>query len=207
MSSNQKGKATFSFPPKRTLTPWGLLSKRWRDPGGVCGWGWATTPESTPNPRNTRYWTSGSAVAPSTVRAWEEEAFKCIVSCSQFFWFCLDIKGTDGCQFSDILHSLHENSRHWLVGSSVFPLLGYSLSDIPVKAKRSALNYSLPITFNKSCESECKQIHNSYRPQSHMSTSNMRRLFVAPLQSPNMVTSVHLFQKCNSLHLPSLHPY
>ncbi|KAK9532861.1 hypothetical protein VZT92_010226 [Zoarces viviparus] len=26
---------------------------------------------------------------------------------------------------------------------------GYSLSDIPVKAKRSALNYSLPITFNK----------------------------------------------------------
>uniref|UniRef100_A0A8C4ESC6 General transcription factor IIIC, polypeptide 5 n=1 Tax=Dicentrarchus labrax TaxID=13489 RepID=A0A8C4ESC6_DICLA len=26
---------------------------------------------------------------------------------------------------------------------------GYSLSDLPVKAKRSALNYSLPITFNK----------------------------------------------------------
>ncbi|KAE8284854.1 General transcription factor 3C polypeptide 5 [Larimichthys crocea] len=26
---------------------------------------------------------------------------------------------------------------------------GYSLSDMPVKAKRSALNYSLPITFNK----------------------------------------------------------
>lgn len=33
--------------------------------------------------------------------------------------------------------------------SSFFQPLGYSFSDMPVKAKRSALNYSLPITFNK----------------------------------------------------------
>lgn len=38
------------------------------------------------------------------------------------------------------------------VGSSFWPLLGYSSSDMPVKAKRSALNYSLPITFNKAGE-------------------------------------------------------
>lgn len=32
------------------------------------------------------------------------------------------------------------------------PFIGYSLSDLPVKAKRSALNYSLPITVNKTGE-------------------------------------------------------
>lgn len=35
---------------------------------------------------------------------------------------------------------------------SFLPLLGYSVSDMPVKPKRSSLNYCLPITFNKQGE-------------------------------------------------------
>ncbi len=42
------------------------------------------------------------------------------------------------------------DTDRWLLICPGF--LGFSLSDVPIKAKRSALNYSLPITFNKAGE-------------------------------------------------------
>lgn len=146
----------------------GIYFCRWQDRGEVCGWGWAMTPERPESPRNISCWTSGSAAAPSTVRTRhstgqqslyisQEVSFKFIFllstlnmsiflqNCLQHQWFiCF------------IVFSLHGKLRpvclSLTVGSSLFPLLGYSLSDMPVKPKRSSLNYSLPITFNKTGE-------------------------------------------------------
>lgn len=157
------------------------------------------TPERPQSPRNTSYWTSGSAVAPSTVRTWSTTGQRLLYISKEVLFIIhfllssvlryeeFSISGIKGkldhfeanlakvqsfCRYwtSALFYSiqwycipsvfpllsLNEKARHvgltLTVGSSFFPLLGYSLSDMPVKAKRSALNYSLPITFNKAGE-------------------------------------------------------
>ena len=95
------------------------------------------TPGRPQSPRNTSCWTSGSAVAPSMVR--HRDGKLAICSIKLFFFFILRVlKKVKTCLQS--------------TDSSVLILVGYSLSDMPVKAKRSALNYNLSITFNKAGE-------------------------------------------------------
>lgn len=141
---------------------------RWQGRGEVCGWGWAMTPERPESLRNISCWTSGSAAAPSTVKTWQSTGQCSLYELLFKFTFLLSTvnnqRSSTKLSSASVILYLFLNGLSWMksrclsacqtftVGFSFFPLLGYSLSDMPVKPKRSSLNYSLPITFNKTGE-------------------------------------------------------